>query len=253
MSNHETSLNRRNFLQSSVTAGAGLTIAAVPNIARAEDAPRKPLPSKSVLLFQGDSITDAGRDRMALGPNNVGGLGNGYPFLLACDLLRDHAASDLNILNRGISGNKVPDLQARWQQDCVELKPNVLSILIGVNDLWHRLNGNYTGTKEEYETGYRALLKGTREKLPQTRLVICEPFVLRCGSINDKWFPEFNERRASARKLAEEFGASFVPFQSMFDQATKTAPPEYWARDGVHPSLAGHALMAKTWREVCQI
>ena len=108
-------------------------------------------------------------------------------------------------------------------------------------------------TVEDYETGYRALLGRTRKELPDVRIVVCEPFVLRCGAVDDKWFPEFDRRRAVARKLAAEMGLSLVPFQSMFDEATKAAPPQYWAGDGVHPTLAGHALMAKTWREVVGI
>jgi lysophospholipase L1-like esterase len=88
------------------------------------------------------------------------------------------------------------------------------------------------------------------EALPNVRIVICEPFVLRCAAVNDGWFPEFDQRRAAAKKLAEELSLAFVPFQSMLDAASKQAPPAYWAGDGVHPTLAGHALMAKRWREV---
>jgi lysophospholipase L1-like esterase len=129
------------------------------------------------------------------------------------------------------------------------LKPAVLSILIGVNDIWHKLNGNYAGTVADYETGYRELLKSTMQSLPETRIVICEPFVTRCGAVKDNWFPEFDERRAVAKKLAEELSLTFVPFQSAFDAAVEVAPPQYWAGDGVHPSLAGHALMASEWRK----
>ncbi len=247
-----TSLTRRHFFQASALTGAALAAGTATN-ASAEESAQKALPAGSVILFQGDSITDAGRDRNAKGPNHAGGLGNGYPFLLACELLRDYADPQLKIYNRGISGNKVPDLKARWQADCLDLKPQVLSILIGVNDIWHKLAGRYQGTVEDYETGYRQLLQETQEKLPDTRIVICEPFVLRCGAVNDTWFPEFDQRRAVAKKLADELKLTFVPFQAMFDEATQKAPPAYWAGDGVHPSLAGHALMAKTWREVTGI
>ena len=144
-------------------------------------------------------------------------------------------------------------MQARWEKDCVALKPDVLSILVGVNDIWHKLNGRYDGTVKDYETGYRKLLAETQAKLPATRIVICEPFVLRCGAVTDKWFPEFDDRRAVAHKLAAELKLTFVPFQAMFDEAAKHAPPNYWAGDGVHPTLAGHALMAKTWRELTGI
>ncbi len=84
--------------------------------------------------------------------------------------------------------------------------------------------------------------------------MICEPFVLRCGAIDDTWFPEFDERRAVAKAAAKTAGALFVPFQSMFDEAlSPSTPPEYWAKDGVHPTMAGHALMAKTWLDVTKL
>lgn len=253
MSSDRISLDRRSFLSATAAASAAAAIVFRPGETPAEEPSNRKLAAGSIVLFQGDSITDAGRDRKSDGANNANGLGNGYPFVLACDLLRDYSDPQLKVYNRGISGNKVPDLKARWQADCLDLKPDVLSILIGVNDIWHKLNGNYQGTTTDYETQYRELLEQTTSKLPKTRLVICEPFVLKCGAVNDKWFPEFDERRAVAKKVACEFEAVFVPFQAMFDEAVEKAPPEYWAADGVHPSLAGDALMAKTWREATGI
>ena len=98
-----------------------------------------------------------------------------------------------------------------------------------------------------YESDYRKLLKRTIKSLPNVKLVICEPFVLRCGAVTDKWFPEFDKFRAVAKNISTEFNAHFVPFQSMFDKATAIAPPEHWAKDGVHPSSNGSALMAHFW------
>lgn len=202
-----------------------------------------------VVLFQGDSITDAGRKRDgAAEPNSFAALGAGYAWLAAAQLLVDRPDDKLQIYNRGISGNKVYQLAERWQADCLDLKPNVLSILIGVNDIWHMLNGQYDGTVEKYQTDYAALVKRTRDALPEVRLVICEPFVLRCGAVTDKWFPQFDEYRAAARAVADEAGARFVPFQAMFDAASKLAPPENWAADGVHPTPQGAAMMAHAWR-----
>lgn len=204
----------------------------------------------SVVLFQGDSITDAGRDRKSQQANNPRSLGFGYPSHIAGGLLRDHAALGLKVHNRGISGNKVPDLEKRWQVDALDLKPAVLSILIGVNDIWHKLNGRYDGTPEVYRDGFAALLERTREALPDTTFVICEPFVLRCGAVNDSWFPEFETRRAFAEEVAKKAGAIWVPFQQKFDEAVAAGTePAYWAGDGVHPTIAGHALMAKVWRD----
>ncbi|MGI6415258.1 MAG: SGNH/GDSL hydrolase family protein [Thermoguttaceae bacterium] len=254
MSEHlRTNLTRRMFLQTSATAGSALAAASLLGAKRASAAEGPDLKPESVILFQGDSITDAGRDKKGGSPNDAAGLGRGYPFLLGGALLADYPEKRLTVYNRGISGNKVPDLAARWQQDAINLKPAILSILIGVNDIWHKLAGRYAGTVADYETGYRELLQKSLKEMPGVRIIVCEPFVLRCGAVNESWFPEFDQRRAVAKKLAEELRLDFVPFQSMFDEAARLAPPAYWAGDGVHPTLAGHALMSKTWREVVGI
>jgi lysophospholipase L1-like esterase len=209
---------------------------------------------ESIILFQGDSITDAGRDRRReANANDRNALGKGYVYSIATQLLADRAADGLKIYNRGISGNKVFQLADRWAKDCLDLKPDIVSILIGVNDIWHTLNGNYAGTVEKYEKDYRALLNRTRKALPNVQLVICEPFVLRCGAVNDKWFPEFDKYRAVSKKMSKEFNALFVPFQSMFDNAVKHVPPAHWAGDGVHPSMAGAYLMGQEWLKVAGI
>ena len=239
--------SRRNFLVtgSSAAVAGGL----LAEDARAEA--KMKLEKGDVILFQGDSITDAGRDKKRQLPNDGGSLGRGYPHHIAGGLLRDYASLRLLIHNRGISGNKVPDLDSRWDVDALELKPDILSILIGVNDIWHKLNGRYDGTPEVYKEGFTALLERTRTALPDTKLVICEPFALKCGAVDDTWFPEFEVRRKYAKEVADAAGAIWVPFQEMFDEAVAAGTkPEYWAHDGVHPSVAGHALMAKTWRDV---
>ena len=123
----------------------------------------------------------------------------------------------------------------------------MLSILIGVNDIWHKLAGSYDGTVADYEKGFNELIEQTAKALPETQIVICEPFVLRCGAVNDKWFPEFDKRRAAARRVAEKAEATWVPFQETFDSAVNDAPANYWAGDGVHPSMAGHMKMTMAW------
>lgn len=246
-------LPRRSFLASSLTAGAAVGVGMADAPAFAAEPEKQEMKAGGVILFQGDSITDARRDRRSEVANHPNGLGNGYPFMIASELLRDYPGHDLKIHNRGISGNKVPDLQKRWEKDCLDLKPDVLSILIGVNDIWHKLNGRYEGTVADYENGFTQLLEETQEKLPETRIVICEPFVLRTGAVTDKWFPEFDKRLAAARRVASKMELTRVPFQEMFDEAVKSAPPAVWAADGVHPTLAGHSLMAKTWREVAGV
>jgi lysophospholipase L1-like esterase len=247
---------RRRFLSNAVTTVAGVAAASAltasggcRSVTGASDAPARGfIGSGDVVLFQGDSITDAGRDRgHENDPNHARALGSGYAFLLACHLLAQHPAAKLRIYNRGISGHKVFQLAERWDKDCIALKPTVLSILIGVNDIWHTLNGNYKGTVEIYARDYRTLIERTRRALPGVKLVICEPFVLRTGAVNDKWFPEFDLYRAAARRVATAFHAVFVPFQSMFDKAAQEAAPGYWAADGVHPTLAGSGRMARAW------
>lgn len=241
-------MNRRNFIKSSAIA-IGATSASGISSASGETGRGSSLVSKNdVVLFQGDSITDAGRSRAdADKANDQKALGKGYAWLAGAQLLVDRPADNLKVYNRGISGHKVPQLAARWQKDCLDLKPNLLSILIGVNDIWHGLNGQYDGTPASYEKGYLALVEQTLKALPKVKLVICEPFVLRCGAVKDDWFPTFDEYRAAAQKVAETYDATFVPFQSMFDEASKLAAPNHWAGDGVHPSAAGASLMAHYW------
>ena len=248
-------INRRELLQSSAMATGAAAALSVTTASSFAASPNVRIKEGDVILFQGDSITDAGRDRKSEPhANNPRGLGTGYPFLIAGGLLQAHAKLGLKVYNRGISGHKVPDLQNRWQKDTLDLQPAVLSILVGVNDIWHKFAGRYDGTVADYGTGFTALLKQTREALPETTIVICEPFALRCGAVKDEWFPEFDERRAVAKEVAKESGSLWVPFQTMFDEAIAAGTtPSYWAGDGVHPSLAGHALMAKTWREVVGI
>jgi len=241
--------SRRALLGSSLAAG-GLGLAGCANLSPAPaTAPHQTiLRPGATVLFQGDSITDAGRSRERAGEANVqAALGGGYAWLAAAGLLVRPGGADLRIFNRGISGHKVFQLAERWQRDCLDLAPDLLSVLIGVNDIWHTKSGGYDGTVEVYERDYSALLARTRDALPDVRLVVCEPFVLRCGAVDETWFPEFDAYRAAARRVAGAHGAVFVPFQAMFDRAVAFAPPEHWAKDGVHPSAQGASLMAQTW------
>lgn len=198
-----------------------------------------------IILFQGDSITDTGRDRNQAGAN--AGLGTGYALFIMAQLHADQPRAGLQFYNRGVSGNRIVDLYARIKSDAINLKPNVLSVLIGVNDTWHEFGGQNGVAVPKFERVYRDFLTEVRAALPQINFVLCEPFVLPCGVVTKDWILEMDQRRVVVKKLAGEFNAKFVPFQTMFDQAVKQAPPEYWAGDGVHPSPAGHMLMARTW------
>ncbi len=207
---------------------------------------------KTTVLFQGDSITDAGRDKAAYYPNQAQGMGTGYVHMAASNILGMYPERHLRIYNRGISGHKVFQLASRWDDDAVLLKPDVLSILIGVNDFWHTLTGGYNGTVETYETDFRNLLRRTKDALPNVKIIICEPFVVKGGSaFNDpKWNSVFPEYQASAKKLASEFNTYWVPFQTALDAVLAKGGAAYWCPDGVHPSLAGARVMADAWLKV---
>lgn len=255
MSN-DRDLSRRQFV---TIAGASIAAAAcsvhvAANTAAAQPAAARLAPSARTILFQGDSITDAGRDRKtAAQPNAASALGNGYPLLVASALLDEQPEHGWRFFNRGVSGNKVPDLDARWQQDTIDLAPDVLSILVGVNDYWHKRLTGYTGTVADFESQYDALLARTKAALPAVQLVILEPFVLRVGAVDATWFPEFDERRAVAARVAKRAGATWIPLQDRFTQAAAKTGPAYWLGDGVHPTPAGHELIARAWREAVGI
>lgn len=245
--------NRRNFIRNvAITTAASLSI---PEIVSAAIAPIKGkkvvLEKDNVILFQGDSITDWGRDKTKNNPNDSSALGGGYPLLISSKLLKDHPDKNLQLFNKGISGNKVFQLADRWDEDCLNLKPNVLSILVGVNDFWHTLTNGYTGTIETYRNDYKKLLDRTKQALPDVKLIIGEPFAVKgVKAVDEKWYPTFDGFRQAAQDMAKEFDAAFIPYQSIFDKATELAPGNYWTGDGVHPSLAGAELMATAWLEV---
>lgn len=204
--------------------------------------------NNDVILFQGDSITDHGRKRENSEANNLDAMGRGYAMVAASSLLNTFADKNIKIYNKGISGHKVDQLYDRWQTDCLDLKPNILSILIGVNDYWHKRNGKYEGSHLSYRDNYRKLLDWTLKELPQVKLVIGEPFAVKgVKHVDDTWFPEFASYQEVARGIAKEYNAILIPYQSIFDKALEKANGSYWTTDGVHTSLAGINLMAESW------
>jgi lysophospholipase L1-like esterase len=247
-----TDLSRRSFIRKAAVAGA-LTIS-IPEIVSAalpaEAVKKHSIGKDNVILFQGDSITDASRNKEDSSFNTPRALGSGYAMLGAAAMLEKYASLNMKIFNKGISGNKVFQLAERWDKDCLDIKPDILSILIGVNDIWHKLNGQYNGTPDIYRRDYIALLERTKKALPDVKLIICEPFAVNgVKAVDDKWYPEFFEYQKIAREIAEQFSAVFIPFQKLYDEAQKQAPGVYWTGDGVHPSLAGAQLMATAWME----
>ncbi|MBI5425825.1 MAG: SGNH/GDSL hydrolase family protein [Opitutae bacterium] len=204
-------------------------------------------PVAPLLLFQGDSITDAGRDRSRPVPNDAAGLGAGYVTRIASALLGRHPRAGWRLVNRGVSGDRVVDLLARWPRDALHLQPDLVSVLVGVNDTWHAYNNSNGVSVERYEEIYRLLLRDLCVARPQCRLVLGEPFALPGGEFAADWMPELRERSAVVRRLAQEFGAAFVAYQACFDAALAEYTVAELAPDGVHPSPLGHELMAQAW------
>lgn len=196
---------------------------------------------QAVVLFQGDSITDCGRDR-----GNGNDLGNGYALMASALFSQKYPEKQVRFINRGISGNRVMDLQQRWQEDCFELQPTWVSIYIGINDTWRRYDSNDPTSVEAFAEGYRNLIVRTREKL-DARLILIEPFVLPVPEDRKRWREDLDLKINAVRELAREFHTLYVPLDGLFAQASTQTPPAYWAADGVHPSPAGHALIAKAW------
>jgi lysophospholipase L1-like esterase len=252
MKNPFNPFRRRFIAKASLGAAASLGLPGIVSAAYAETkADKITLAKDDVILFQGDSITDAGRKHNETNPNNSGALGGGYAFMAGSELLYKHAPKNLRVYNKGISGNKVYQLAERWEADCLALKPNVLSLLIGVNDFWHTLTNNYTGTVDTYQKDLDALLDRTKKALPGVKLVIGEPFAVKgIKAVDDKWYPTFDAYRRAAKELAGKHGAAFIPYQTIFEKAGQTAPGVYWTYDGVHPSIAGSQLMAHAWLEM---
>ncbi len=213
-----------------------------PPVLAADPMPAFPLGAR--ILFQGDSITDGNRGR-SLDPNHI--LGHGYQFIVAARFGAELAERDLTFLNRGISGNTVLDLEKRWDKDTLELKPDLLSVLIGVND-------NSKGVAlDVYEETYDRLIAAVKAANPAVKLVFCEPFALKVGKKAeswDEWFPGIVKRQEIVARLAAKHGAALVRFQTVFDAATKRAPAEHWIWDGVHPTYSGHQLIAEEWVRV---
>lgn len=199
-----------------------------------------------VFLFQGDSITDGNRGRNT-DPNHI--MGHGYAFSIASRLGADFPEKHLTFYNRGISGNKVTDLAARWQKDTIDLKPDVLSILIGVNDAAKRIK-NGVPAIDQFEETYNLILEQTRAQYPEILFVLCQPFILPVGNVKDNWevwHDEITKEQAIVKKLAKTSNAVYVEFQKVLDKACLRAPADYWIWDGVHPTVAGHELLAREW------
>ncbi|MBQ4353832.1 MAG: SGNH/GDSL hydrolase family protein [Clostridia bacterium] len=189
------------------------------------------------ILFQGDSITDAGRDR-----SDVHNLGNGYPKFTA-ELIRNrHPGTDFEFINLGISGNRAENLRDRWQADCIDLQPDVVSILIGVNDTWHRAGDKNWMPHDYFEECYRFILSEIKEKT-NAKIIMIEQFLLYTPD-KDFFHVDLDAKIQVTRKLAREFADVFIPMDGIFASHCIGTEPTKWAGDGVHPTEAGARLIA---------
>ncbi len=236
-------ISRRSFLKTAAGASS-LTLAASHNLFAYTNG--NDSNGGLTILFQGDSITDGNRGRTD-DPNHI--LGHGYAFSIASRLGADYPDHQLTFINKGISGNTVQDLAGRWQAEALALKPDIISILVGVNNVFFGLGGN-RAMLPDFEPVYHELLTRTRQALPDALLVLGNPFILPVGRVNENlaaWTEAIHACQISAKKLSQEFGTVWVDYQYVFTEACKRAPAAYWIWDGIHPTVPGHELMAREW------
>lgn len=202
------------------------------------------------ILFQGDSITDAGRVR-----EDETNVGRGYPILVKAKLGLENPGK-YEFINKGISGNRVVDLYARIKSDIINLKPDVMSILIGVNDVWHEIARENGVDADKFYKIYDMLIEEVKTALPDIKIMIMEPFVLNASATQGNW-EEFNaevkKRAQMAKKIAEKYNLPFIELQKGFDELTKKEEPSYWLKDGVHPTEMGHEYIKNQWLEAFKI
>lgn len=205
---------------------------------------------KDSILFIGDSVTDVGRDR-----TNAVDLGQGYPLMIATALKERYAELELTFSNRGIGGDKLKDMAARWEVDCLSLNPTVVSILIGINDTWHAVGQDQFGSQEDlqqFEQLYRTLLTTLVENSVR-QIILMEPFVLPYPIDREMWRSDLDPRIQVVRKLAYEFQADLIPLDGLLNAiGIKQGFALLTGEDGVHPTQKGHELIAKMWLDAVE-
>ena len=206
---------------------------------------------KKIILFQGDSITDCERNR-----NNAFDLAKGYPNLVMATLNMDEPYQ-YSAYNRGISGDRIADVYARIRKDMINLKPDYISMLVGINEVWHGYAFDNGADEKKFEMIYGLVIEELMRELPVTKIFLFEPFYLHgSATCNTEQTPgrweyylrETPLRQAAVKRVAEKYGLPFVPMQALFEEVEATAPYEgYWLWDGVHPTEAGHELIKRQW------
>ncbi len=198
------------------------------------------------IIFLGDSITDTGRNTQN---GSTTSIGQGYALIASSKLSAEKPGS-YHFVNAGISGSRIVDIYARIKSDAWNHNPEIISILAGVNDVWHELSVQDGVDSERFEAVLRMLIEDTRKRFPNAHFILMEPFVLPGSATQLHWdifHREVRARAAIVRKLASQYQAFFVPLQDLFDQACQMQEASYWLPDGVHPSPAGHYLIADAW------
>jgi len=197
------------------------------------------------ILFQGDSITDAFRKPEEINPGFQ--LGNGYAFLVGARLAASHPERKYEFHNRGVSGEGAQELAARWQADALDLRPDVLSLLVGVNLIIRRQKGIPECSDAEFFDSYRSLLDPLLAQNPRIKLILLEPYLLEAGPVTTGWKEGLLPIQAGIAHIAQAYGATHISLQRIFDEALSLAPAAYWAYDGVHATHAGFQLIADAW------
>ncbi|MFA6877230.1 MAG: SGNH/GDSL hydrolase family protein [Parabacteroides sp.] len=217
------------------------------------------------VVYIGDSITDSNWARMdgkssaerkakEWDKNHI--LGSGYVYFCASYYMGKYPEKEYEFFNRGISGNTLSDLEKRWQSDVIEIKPDVLSVLIGTNDI-----GRYLGGKTQnpfdfalWEKTYRKLLDQALQSNPNMKFILCSPFAEPIGNTNNEMYPQriemINTCASIIAHIAKDYKAVYLPYNKMFDVLIKQHPTSqntYWIWDGIHPTPAGHNRMATLW------
>ena len=196
------------------------------------------------ILFQGDSITDAGRDK-----RNYHQMGAGYPKYAAEAIAANHPDMEFEFINLGISGNRSDQLFDRLYPDAIAFEPDIISILIGINDVWHRYgSGRIETTDEQFEANYRAILQRLR-KQTNAKIVMIAPYLLDCED-KQQIREDLKTVLPIVRKLADEYADIYIPLDQIFEEALKTQPePRYYSGDGVHPNDNGAKFIGERYAE----
>lgn len=245
--NNNKSISRKTFIRSAALGSTFLSLSSFSVLPKEKNHPFKPDHGLR-FLFQGDSITDGNRGRND-DPNHI--MGHGYAFSVASRIGADFPTDEFAFFNRGISGNTVSDLEQRWTQDTLDLKPDVLSLLVGINDVGSSIeHWSEPKSVDEFETTYRKLLTACKQQNPDILFVLGIPFVFPVGKRKESWMTWKNETDARAKvveNIGKDFDAVIIDYPQVFQKAAEHAPIDYWIWDGIHPTVFGHELMAREW------